>query len=145
MSEFQVVFSGVIAYILLALYAGLVGYMTYMVAKHKTADFPSGITITATTVGGLVSALVVAQLATAKPNQPPALPTLEAKAKGENPSSINVGLTIAYMVVWLVTGLSALIVGVIIRSGVNKTLAAIGTTWLGLAVATAYAFFGLKP
>jgi hypothetical protein len=45
----------------------------------------------------------------------------------------------------LVTGLTALIVGVMIFPDSNATLGEIGTTWLGLAVASGYAYFGISP
>jgi hypothetical protein len=45
----------------------------------------------------------------------------------------------------LATGLIALIVGVIVFPDSNSTLREIGTTWLGLAVASGYAYFGISP
>ena len=144
MNRFQAIFSGILAYILLVLYAGTVAYMTYMVATEQTKEFPSGITNTVTTTGGLVSALVVAQLAVARPGQPPALATAAAAAAGGQPDRLNVGLTIAYMVVWMLSGLAAFIVGVMLYSDINKSLSSIGTTWLGLAVASGYAYLGLN-
>ena len=145
MSKFQAIFSGVVAYILLSLYVGIVGYMVYMVAEYQTKEFTSGVTYIVTIVGGLVSALVVGKLAITPPKDPPALFTAAAAAAGGQPDPINVWLTVAYMVVWLLTGLAALVVGVLLYSDVNMLLAGIGTNWLGLAVAAAYAYFGVKP
>jgi hypothetical protein len=54
-------------------------------------------------------------------------------------------LAIAYLVIWLATGLLALVVGTMLYPNVNQTLNDIGTTWLGLAVASGYAYFGIKP
>lgn len=142
MSKFQAIFSGVIAYILLTLYVGIVGYM---VTQHQTKEFTSGVTYTVTIVGGLVSALVVGKLAITPPTDPPALATAAAKAAGTPPDPLNVWLTVAYMIVWLLVGLAALVVGVLLYSDVNKLLAGIGTNWLGLAVAAGYAYFGVKP
>jgi hypothetical protein len=143
MSKFQAIFSGAIAYILLTLYVGIVGYMVYMVAAYQTKEFTSGVTYIVTTVGGLVSALVIGKLAITPPKDPPSLTT--AAAAGGPPDPLNVWLTVAYMVVWLLAGLAALIVGVLLFSDVNKLLAGIGTNWLGLAVAAGYAYFGVKP
>ena len=144
MSKFQAIFSGVVAYILLALYVGIVGYMVYMVAAYQTKEFTSGVTYIVTTVGGLVSALVVGKLAITPPKDPPALFTAAAAAGG-GPDPLNVWLTVAFMVVWLLAGLAALVVGVLLYSDVNQLLAGIGTNWLGLAVAAGYAYFGVKP
>ena len=144
MSKFQAIFSGVVAYILLALYVGIVGYMGYMVAAYQTKEFTAGVTYIVTTVGGLVSALVVGKLAITPPKAPPALFTAAAAAGG-GPDPLNVWLTVAFMVVWLLAGLAALVVGVLLYSDVNQLLAGIGTNWLGLAVAAGYAYFGVKP
>ena len=144
MSKFQAIFSGVVAYILLALYVGIVGYMGYMVAAYQTKEFTAGVTYIVTTVGGLVSALVVGKLAITPPKDPPALFTAAAAAGG-GPDPLNVWLTVAFMVVWLLAGLAALVVGVLLYSDVNQSLAGIGTNWLGLAVAAGYAYFGVKP
>jgi hypothetical protein len=43
----------------------------------------------------------------------------------------------------MVVGALALAVGVMVFPEVNDTLSNIGTTWLGLAVAAGYAYFGL--
>ena len=145
MSNFPALFGGVIAYILLALYATTVRYMTYMVAQYEQRDFTAGVTYVVTTVGGLVSALVVARLAVAVPGRKPTLVPSAAHERGDPPGTLSDVLTAAYLIVWLLTGLAALVVGVMLYSGVNTALAGIGTTWLGLAVAAGYAYFGLEP
>jgi len=43
------------------------------------------------------------------------------------------------------TGFAALLVGVMLYPDSSATLSEIGTTWLGLAVASGYAYFGLNP
>jgi hypothetical protein len=47
--------------------------------------------------------------------------------------------------VWVFNGLVALIIGVMLFPNANQTLSDAGTTWLGLAVAAGYAYFGIKP
>lgn len=54
-------------------------------------------------------------------------------------------LIMLYISVWIGVGLVALVVGVIQAPQANETLQAIGTTWLGIAVAVTYAYFGIKP
>jgi hypothetical protein len=39
----------------------------------------------------------------------------------------------------------ALVVGMMLYPNVNQTLNDIGMTWLGLAVASGYAYFNIKP
>lgn len=112
-------------------------------AKEKL-QFTPGVINIVTMIGGLVSALVVAKLAVTKPGESPALMPLQADA-GDMARSLSTWLTGAYLVVWLVIGLTALIVGVMVFPDSNATLGEIGTTWLGLAVASGYAYFGINP
>lgn len=107
-------------------------------------EFSAGVTYVVTTIGGLVSALVVAKLALTKPGE---TPTLTRMVEGVSLLRIRLSkfLAIGYLVAWLAVGLAALIVGVMVFPGSSSTLSDIGTTWLGLAVAAGYAYFGLNP
>lgn len=152
------IFCGVVAYILLLLYAVTVGHMTVEVYQHGLAkapkdekgvtlakqplEFPAGTTNTVTTIGGLVSALVVAKLTMTKPGAMPKLALRDATPRMNHLSAF---LTVAYLVVWLLVGLAALIVGVLLFPDSNTTIAEIGTTWLGLAVTAGYTYFNVDP
>jgi heme A synthase len=146
--NFGIIFGGVVAYILLGLYTGTVLHIIWGVlscAKDpacKQMDFTDGITYVVTTIGGLVSALVISKLTLTEPGENPAI-IRDAQRNKEIGWATN--LALAYLAVWLITGLSALIIGVMIHPNINSTLSDIGTTWLGLAVASGYAYFGLKP
>lgn len=158
--NFPVIFGGIVAYVLLLLYVVTVASMTKRVVQHGMAVAPQdangkllpkeklaftpGVVNIVTIIGGLVSALVVAKLAVTKPGENPALVQLPTDA-GEVAKNLSMWLTCAYLVTWLVTGLTALIVGVMIFPDSNATLGEIGTTWLGLAVASGYAYFGISP
>ncbi|MEN8144215.1 MAG: hypothetical protein ABFS14_04625 [Gemmatimonadota bacterium] len=148
---FTVIFGGVIAYILLLLYAVTVGYMTLeivncgAVSSCDSTNFPGfsdGIVYVVTTIGGLVSALVVSKLAAAKPGENPVASA--AGAKRGQIIAVN-ALGIGYLAVWLAVGLAALIIGVMLHPELDQTVSDIGTTWLGLAVASGYAYFGIDP
>lgn len=153
---FPLIFGGIVAYMLLVLYAGSVVYMAKGVVQHgykewslekdkKTkTTFSSGLVYVVTTIGGLVSALVIAKLANAKPGESPAL-MLTAEETSEWTAKLASYLAAAYLIVWMSAGLAALLVGVMIFPDSNSTLSDIGTTWLGLAVASGYAYFGLSP
>ncbi len=96
------------------------------------------------TVGGLVSALVVAELALMTPG---ASPVQQFSVPG-SPRWVRrliFAIILLYLGAWLFTGLTALIVGVVLYPNVNSTLSDVGTTWLGLAVAGGYAYFGIRP
>lgn len=96
-----------------------------------------------TTVGGLVAALVVAQLSVTKPGDTPTIGNFTAEtAEGRRRTEIVVGL---YMLGWMLCGFVALVVGVMFYNKVNSTLSDAGTSWLGMAVSAAYAYFGISP
>jgi hypothetical protein len=146
-NPFSVVFGGVIAFILLMLYAGTVAYMIIAVTRTGTADtvtFAQGLVFVVTTINGLVSALVVTNLAVTTPGEDPTILRNTIGANGQ-PNPWVRRLVGTYLSIWLVIGLAALIVGVMIYPDVNTTLKDIGTTWLGLAVAAGYAYFGVTP
>lgn len=146
--NFGIIFGGIIAYILLMLYVGTVAHIILEVIKCagdnacKEKDLPEGITYVVTTIGGLVSALVVSKLTITEPGQNPGI--IRA---AENHQEIRwaTKLVLAYLGVWLITGVSALLVGVMFYPNMNNTLSDIGTTWLGLAVASGFAYFGVEP
>jgi len=146
-NAFAVVFGGVIAFILLMLYAGTVGYMIWAIAVPEHAEtviFSQGLIFVVTTINGLVSALVVTNLAITKPGENPAIVRDAVRADG-TPNPWVTRLTAGYIAIWLLVGLSALVMGVMIFPDVNTTLKDIGTTWLGLAVVAGYSYFGVTP
>jgi hypothetical protein len=50
-----------------------------------------------------------------------------------------------YLGIWIIVGLGALVIGVMVYPEANSTLNNIGTTWLGTAVAAGYSYFGITP
>lgn len=147
---FPVVFGAAIAFILLILYASTVRYMVKEVVRSGQVDsavaidFPSGLVFVVTTIGGLVSALVIAKLTITEPGKNPGIMRLAARDGGTQSAWVT-WLALAYLAIWLIVGLAALVAGVMLYPKVNQTLNDIGTTWLGLAVASGYAYFGITP
>src|SRR5215203_1949838 len=83
-----------------------------------------------------------AQLSVTEPGKPPTLGSFRPEGRA---ATMVTGVVALYLLAWIATGLAALVVGVMLYPKVNQTLADIGTTWLGLAVSAAYAYFGLTP
>lgn len=145
-------FGGLLAFILLAMYSVLTIYMVRevidfcapgveCVAPTKSL-FGEGMTYVVTTAGGLVSAFVIAQLSVTPPG---GVPMVGNFAPTSNTGKTVVsGIAALYLFVWLGTGLSALIVGVVFYQGISSTVSDIGTTWLGLAVSASYAYLGIE-
>lgn len=147
----KALFSGLVALILLGLYVYSIDTAIHAAqclsepnCQAYTKDLNEGVVTVLSLVGGLVSALVVAELAVTQPGKPPA-----ARLLAPNPSDrarqILTVVSILYVVVWLVFGLRAFIVGSFQHPNVVPALTAAGKSWLGLAVASAYSFFGITP
>ncbi|RIV20653.1 hypothetical protein DYU11_21700 [Fibrisoma montanum] len=155
----RLIFGGIIAILLLGLYAyaTIVAIITVeCLVQHgpnSTCQYGPNLTEGFTTilnlVGGLVSALVVAVLAVTKPDDPPSALALTAKIRPvdltKTTQNVVTGVSVAYVIVWLICGLAALVVGYMQHADVVPSLTASGKSWLGLAVAAAYSYLGVNP
>jgi len=146
----KLIFGGVVAVILLGLYAYAVLLAISVVvcanasgcSAPTMASFTAGFAGTMTTVGGLVSALVIAELAVTKPGEAPMARVIDAAASVGAINALKV-VTGIYLLVWVALGVSAYVVGVMQHPDTLKPLTDLGQSWLGLAVAAAYAYFGI--
>jgi hypothetical protein len=147
----QAVFGGVIAVILLGIYIHLISLACLVASCLGTAgcstyastSFNDGMAQALSIVGGLVSALVIAELAATKPGDPPGS---RALVKGASPKSKTIlkVVTGIYVLAWLLAGLAAFFTG-LYHPRELPPLTSLGQAWLGLAVASAYAYFGIQP
>ncbi len=149
----RLILGGLIAMILLGffVYAVVVAVMTVRCAWQINCDafirpLTEGVVTVLNLVGGLVSALVVAELAITTPGQ---LPGGRLIANGVpmtgKTQSIATGLSIAFGGVWLVCGVAALVVGYMQHPDTVTELTTFAKSWLGLAVAAAYSYLGIRP
>ena len=143
----KAIFGGVIAFVLLGLYASSVIMaiilVTWKVPKPD-AVFTEGFRLAMTTIGALVSALVISVLAATDAGE---VPLAKSMAKGNfTATTINTVqyAMIAYLTVWILCGLASFVFGVMIYPNTLQSLNDHGKAWIGLAVATGYAYFGLK-
>lgn len=150
-TDFGKTFGAMLAVILLLLYAVTLAFLVVHVIScgadvNCTTPFviTNGMIFVFTTVSGLVSALVVASLAATEPGTNPSRQWVGENASESSQKKANYIVAI-YLGVWIFAGLTALIVGVMIYPSANQTLSDAGTTWLGIAVAAGYAYFGIKP
>ena len=143
--KYKLIIGGIIAYILLILYSGIAIYIIIKViecSKDQSCgklELHSGLIYVLTTVGGLVSALVVSRMTITNPGSDPAV---FRNFNGDQPLIVNF-IVWSYLIIWTFTGFATLLVGVIIFPDICKTLSEFGTTWLGLAVAAGYAYFNI--
>lgn len=158
-NRFGVAFGAILALVLLALFSGSTFNLIFKIlavnkegldataleaAFRKALDaIGPGYVYVLTTVGGLVSALVIAQLSVTKPGAAPGIGGFQPESTaGIWTTNSVVGI---YLFVWIFTGVAALVVGVMLYPSASKTISDLGTTWLGLAVSAAYAYFGINP
>jgi hypothetical protein len=106
-------------------------------------------------IGGLISALVVAQLTLTEMGSAPLAFTLDASRASARVIRLTEWMTLLYLTVWIAVGLYALVVTLPdpaspwstagIQPSAWDVLSTLGRSWLGLAVAAAYAYFGIQP
>jgi hypothetical protein len=94
-------------------------------------------------IGGLVSAVVIAELALATPNKPPFSRILGDPAPPAKLTLLRV-VTLLYLVAWFGVGIWVL-VATWRKPDAIPALTALARSWFALAVAAGYAYFGLKP
>ena len=143
-------FGGVIAIVLLGLYVLLVERAIRIALcladsackTYKAGDFNDSMAQAVAVIGGLVSALVISELAIAQPGKPPVPGSLRAQTSPGAVKVVSV-VSVTYVAVWIAAGLAAFIVS-LYHPTVLQPLTSLGQAWLGLAVAAAYAYFGLK-
>jgi len=147
----KLLFGGLISIMLLGLYVHLVYLGVQVVDCVNTAGctrltgeyFNDGMTQALSVVGGLVSALVIAELAVTEQGRAPLTRVLDNDAANWAVRTTAI-VAIAYVVVWILAGFAALMVGLYYPHTL-PALTAHGQAWLGLAVSAAYAYFGLSP
>lgn len=147
----KAMFGGAIAVVLLGIYVHLIRVACLIVncvsqagcTAKAPADFNDLMAQTLTVIGGLVSALIIAELAITVPGATPAARMLSAGASPRSESVLKI-VTVVYMLVWLVAGLVAFMKG-LYHPTTLPALTSAGQSWLGLAVAAAYAYLGLNP
>jgi hypothetical protein len=97
-----------------------------------------------TTVGGLISALVIAELTATKPGELPDAITVATEAESKRFEASIKRITVLYMVIWLLAGLAAFVVGFMQHPKALQSLTDLGQSWIGTCLVAAYAYFGIK-
>ncbi|HSN90250.1 MAG TPA: hypothetical protein VLS93_03385 [Anaeromyxobacteraceae bacterium] len=141
-------FGSLVAVVLLALHVYTIGVAVSVAgcvaaAGCQPTDFTPALAATMSLTGGLVSALVIAELAVTDPGTPP---FKRALSQGASAGRVKLVTAVAaiYLVAWLLGGLWAFVVGYLRHPGVVQPLTDLGQAWLGLAVAAGYSYFGIK-
>lgn len=148
----KAIFSSLVVSVLLVIYVWLIWRGLNVIACIEDSgcaalsqtDFNDRMASSLALVNGLVSALVVSELAVTEPGKVPLAPfaTQEMIQKIGKPVKLLAGL---YLIVWLVAGLAAFFLGYLFADPDSlPPLSAIGQAWLGVAVGAAYAYFQIN-
>jgi hypothetical protein len=147
----KLVFGGLVAIILLGVYAYATVYAILAAqclgsppCGNYTPDLNEGVVTVLNLVGGLVSALVIAQLAVTEPGDTPGAGLLAADNVTDTTKNIVKIISVAYVAVWLACGLASLVVGYLRYPNLVPQLTAAAKSWLGIAVAAAYSYLGVR-
>jgi hypothetical protein len=119
------------------LYVLLVG-----VAMFDSGGFSASMATVLAAVTGVVSAFVAAELAVTPPKEWPTGRTLTGDPHTK--SGLSEWTTWVCLGVWLVVGAVALLWW-LFKSDANAAVGVIGKAWLGVMVASACAYLGVKP
>jgi hypothetical protein len=146
----KAMFSSVVALVLLVGYIGLLIIASLVIdcsategcKSYPLAYFNDNMSQALSVIGGLISALVVAELAITKPGEPPVARVLSENATDRAKNVLRF-VTGAYIIIWLLAGIYTFYISLFYPKAL-LTVTAIGQSWLGLAVASSYAYFGLQ-
>ena len=145
----KTIMGGLLACILLGIYAFL---MWFAIAAPlgencdlvcQGSKFPDKMAAALLTIGALVSGVIIAELAITRPRQTPGAHLLDSSPSPTATQVLKL-VVFAYLAVWVISGLTAFLVG-LLKDEVHKPLLDAGNAWLGLAIAAGYAFFGIDP
>lgn len=141
----RITFGGLLAFALLGLFVYAV-VRALIIANNCTSTpcpLNEGTAALLEAIGALVSAVVISELSVTKPNEAPGT-RLAGEWTTKKQKNVVIALASTYIVVWLVTGLALVILGWVLKPTVPQ-LASAARAWLGVAVAAAYAYFGITP
>jgi hypothetical protein len=96
------------------------------------------------TIGGLIAALVVTELAITNPNDVPAARIFAAPGAPQASGLGAKAASTAYLTVWVLTGLGAYVWSALLHPDALKSLTDYGNGWFGLAIASGYSYFGIN-
>jgi hypothetical protein len=148
----KLAFSTLVTVVLLAIYVYLVVHGISVAqclsdsacTEYAEADFNDRMASALALIGGLVAALVVAELSVTEPGKAPVarLVAPEVAEKRKRLLQIVTGL---YLLVWLSTGLASFVFGyLLVDPDVLPAVGNIGQGWLGVAVGAGYAYLGIR-
>jgi Na+/phosphate symporter len=102
-----------------------------------------GVNVILNVVGGLVSALVVAELAITQPGELPSAQLLKRPVT-KSAKRVMTVVSMGFIIVWLIGGTAALMMYVLYPNAIPSALSEFAKAWLGLALASTYSYLGIR-
>ena len=102
-----------------------------------------GVNLILNVVGGLVSALVVAELAVTNPGELPSAQLLNRRMSRSS-KQLRTILSTAFIIVWILCGVISIVIYVLYPNQTPAALSEFAKAWLGLALASAYSYLGIR-
>jgi hypothetical protein len=102
-----------------------------------------GVNLILNVVGGLVSALVVAELAVTNPGELPSAQLLKRRMTRSS-KKLRTILSTAFIIVWILCGVISIVIYVLYPNETPSALSEFAKAWLGLALASAYSYLGIR-
>jgi hypothetical protein len=112
-------------------------------AQNFHARRIEGVNFILNVVGGLVSALVIAELAITQPGDWPSAQILRRGVPKPSKNIVKIVST-GFVIVWLVGGTASLVMYVLYPNAIPAALSEFAKAWLGLAIASAYSYLGIR-
>ena len=102
-----------------------------------------GVNLILNVVGGLVSALVIAELAVTQPGELPSAQLLKRRMSRSS-KKLRTILSTAFIIVWILCGVISIVIYVLYPNVTPAALSEFAKAWLGLALASAYSYLGIR-
>ena len=150
----RAIFGAIITVFLLIVYVGLIWFGIEIIAceiaqectSRKAENFNENMSSALALIGGLVSALVVSELAATSPGEMPGARLLAPEVDRNSAMARRLEVVVvAYMIVWTAAGAAVFVYAYLLNPKALPPLTNLGQAWLGIAVGAAYAYLGIKP
>ena len=102
-----------------------------------------GVNLILNVVGGLVSALVLVELAITQPGELPSAQILKRR-QIKSAKKVATILSTAFIIVWLLGGAASVLMYLLYPNAIPSALSEFAKSWLGLALASAYSYLGIR-
>lgn len=145
----QLIFGGILATILLGFYIwsifdGVAIAMWCAPGANCSNQYSANMAFLLNTLGGLISATVVGVLGATQTGEYPGVKSFSKNLSGTF-QTVAAFMPSFYILVWIISGVVIVIYGFVLHPDAVEPMSAQAKVWLGTAVASVYAYFGIKP